>query len=365
MPESADTPLGEKINAEIDLSGPMSLSTYMRLCLTHPELGYYRKSDPLGAGGDFITAPEISQMFGEMIGFWIAATWQMLGSPAKIQLVELGPGRGTLMADALRAVKNLPGLLDAAQLTLLETSPALIKTQKQALSTYNPEWIAEIGDISIDGPPLIVIANEFFDALPIKQYQKANGQWFERLIGLREGKRTWGLSQTPLHEDHLPAALKDAGDNEIWESASTADTVMADIAQRVAGRRGALLAIDYGYDRTQTGDTLQAVTKHRYADPLANPGEADLTAHVDFEALAFSGRVGGGQAHPLINQTQFLAAMGIGPRADALMKANPAQAGNIRAALKRLTDGDAMGTLFKVLCISSNELAPYPFVEAG
>lgn len=360
MPEQS---LAEQIDAQIRASGPMSLSTYMRLCLTHPEHGYYKKADPLGAEGDFITAPEISQMFGEFIGLWVANTWLAMGKPSRFRLVELGPGRGTLMDDAFRVFPRVDGLLDAIELVLLETGDALIAAQKQRLGRHDPIWITEIEQLDDKDTPLIVIANEFFDALPIKQFQKHDGQWHERAIGLKDGKRAWGLAPIPLPSDILPPAVRKAEDGAVWELGVIAQEIMAGLTQRLAAQRGAILVIDYGYAPTQTGDTFQAVEKHRYADPLANPGAADLTAHVDFEALARAAIKAGGHPLPILTQGRFLKALGIDDRAEALAKANPQLSSDIAAAKNRLTGQDRMGTLFKLLCVTAPEMPLFPFAE--
>ncbi len=359
MPDIPD--LSEQIDAQIRTSGPMSLSTYMRLCLSHPTHGYYRTGDPLGAGGDFVTAPEISQMFGEMIGVWIANAWQAMGSPRGFDLVELGRGRGTLMADALRVLARVPGLLDAARILLAESSPDLISAQKSRLAEVSPHWITEISEAGDRDTPMLIVANEFFDALPVKQVQKSGGTWHERVIGLQDGKRVWGLEPTPLPAESLPEAVRDAEDGAVWESAQIAADVMTDIADRLSRRKGALLAIDYGYDRTQTGDTFQAIAGHDYADPLAAPGEADLTTHVDFAALAEAARKGGAVPGPLLTQARFLTALGIEQRHENLAAANPGKAEELAAGVERLTGPEKMGTLFKCLCVTSGGLNLYPF----
>lgn len=359
MPETLD--LAEQINAQIRASGPMSLSTYMRLCLTHPSLGYYKNADPIGAEGDFITAPEISQMFGEFIGLWVANCWQAMGAPSHFELVELGPGRGTLMDDALRVIARVDGTINAMQLTLVETNATLIDMQKQRLGAHNPRWIKEISELDDNDTPLIIIANEFFDALPIKQYQKHKGQWHERAIGLRDNVRGWGLAPTPLPETHMPTVLRTANDGDVWEASFIAQETMAEIAKRLVARKGALLAIDYGYDRTRTGDTFQAIEKHAFADPLANPGQADLTAHVDFEALGQAARNAGAELQPFMTQAQFLRGLGIEERAATLAQANPELAADITTAKERLIADNQMGTLFKVLSVTAPGLTPYPF----
>lgn len=358
---SDDTELGQKLDAQIRATGPMSLSTYMGLCLTHPTLGYYQNFDPLGVDGDFITAPEISQMFGEFIGLWIAGCWQAMGSPTSFDLVELGPGRGTLMNDALRVVSRVDGASEAMRLNLLETNTALKDAQRQRLGKYNPRWISEIDELDDQNVPLIVVANEFFDALPIKQYQKQKGQWHERAIGLREGKRGWGLAPSTFPADSLPKKIRNAEDGSVWEAGLAGLQAIADLSSRIVTRKGALLAIDYGYEETQTGETFQALEKHQFADPLANPGQADLTAHVDFEALATAATVSGATAFPIKSQSAFLDTMGIQDRAAALVEANPELASSINAAKNRLIGADQMGILFKTLCIASPGLTPYPF----
>ena len=362
---SDDTDLGQKIDAQIRAAGPMSLSTYMGLCLTHPTLGYYQNFDPIGVDGDFITAPEISQMFGEFIGLWIAGCWQAMGSPKSFDLVELGPGRGTLLQDALRVVSGVEGATGAMRLVLLETNTALKEAQQKRLGKYDPQWINEIEELDNSDAPIIVIANEFFDALPIKQYQKQNGQWHERAIGLRDGVRGWGLAPSPFPADSLPKQIRDAADGSVWEAGLAGLQTMSDLAHRITARKGALLAIDYGYETTRTGETFQALEKHKFADPLDNPGKADLTAHVDFEALATAAKISGAQAFPLMTQGEFLTTLGIDDRAAALVEANPDLASGINAAKNRLTGSEQMGTMFKALCVASPGLAPYPFgIEA-
>lgn len=356
--------LADLIDMEIRTSGPISLAHYMTLCLTHPKFGYYKNADPLGEAGDFITAPEISQIFGELIGLWIANCWQSMGNPAKFTLLELGPGRGTLMSDALRVIQNVPGVADAKQLTLLETNDAFISAQRKLLLEHNPQWIADISELPIN-QPLIVIANEFFDALPIRQYQKLNGKWHERAIGLKDDKRTMGLAPTPFPSEHLPAEIRHAPDDAVWEAGFTGLKLMQDIASHIAKHGGALLAIDYGYTQTQTGDTFQAIENHQYADPLANPGKADLTAHVDFAALARAAQTAGASAHPLMTQSDFLRAMGIADRTKSLATANPNLAKDIIGGAERLVSDKQMGTLFKALCVSAPDLSPYPFAGAS
>ncbi len=358
MPE-ASPGLGELIDTQIRANGPISVATYMALCLTHPRLGYYGAADPFGEAGDFITAPEISQMFGELIGFFCVNLWQQMGEPRSFTLLELGPGRGTLMQDALRAASRAPGFTDALHLQLFESNVALRAQQQERLGQYHPYWAGEIDAVSDD--PLIVVANEFFDALPIRQFVRAEDGWHERLVGLRDGRRAFGLSPVALPEETMPEAVRKAGPGSVYEAGLAAQDVMQRLGRRIAAQRGALLAIDYGYARTQPGETLQAVARHAYADPLDLPGEADISAHVDFEALGAAARAVGLLTAPLATQDYFLRHLGIETRAEMLARANPQHAEGIRAALGRLTGKEAMGELFKAFCAHSPGIEPPGF----
>jgi NADH dehydrogenase [ubiquinone] 1 alpha subcomplex assembly factor 7 len=351
--------LSELIDRQIRETGPMSIATFMGLALTHPREGYYTGADPLGAKGDFVTAPEISQMFGELIGFFVVNLWQQLGEPRSFTLLEPGPGRGTLMQDALRVAARAEGFLDACHLQLFETNPALKAQQAERLGQYNPYWADEIDAVADD--PLIVVANEFFDALPIRQFVKAADGWHERQVGLRDGKRTFGLSPTPIPGEAMPEAVRNADDGAIYEVNLAAADALQRLGKRIAAQRGAILAIDYGYADTQTGETLQAVRRHGFADALEAPGEADLSAHVDFGALTRVASDLGLRVEPLATQRDFLSRMGIVERASALARANPGQIETIAAALRRLTDSSEMGTLFKVFCASAGDLEPIGF----
>ena len=343
--------LGELIDMQIRAGGPMSIATYMGLCLTHPRHGYYSGSDPLGQQGDFVTAPEISQMFGELIGFFCVNLWQQMGEPPSFTLLELGPGRGTLMQDALRAASRAPGFADAVHVQLFETNIALKAMQEERLGQYHPYWASEIDAVSDD--PLLVVANEFFDALPIRQFVRAPDGWHERQIGVRDGRRAFGLSPTAIPETALPEAVRDAEQGAVYEAGLAAQDAMQRLGRKIAAQGGALLAIDYGYERTRTGETLQAVRRHAFADPLESPGEADISAHVDFEALGTAARAVGLELAPLRTQDWFLHHLGIEERAAMLSRANPGQAGEIERALARLTGKDQMGELFKVFCAHS------------
>ena len=360
MAQSSPT-LPELIDMQIRTSGPMSIATYMGLCLTHPSKGYYKNADPLGAGGDFITAPEISQMFGELIGFFCVSLWQQMGSPRDFTLLELGPGRGTLMADMLRVACRAEGFRDGLDLRLFETNPALIAEQNTRLEAYGAKWVDSFDKV---GPgPLLVVANEFFDALPIRQFVRMDNGWHERMVGLSEGRRSFGLNPTPIPAEAMPAAVADAEPNSVLEVGIASGEVMKRLTAVVARQGGAILAVDYGYARTQTGETLQGVHRHGYADVLEAPGETDLSAHVDFEALGTIAAQAGLTVQPLATQGQFLTRLGIAQRAKTLGAANPSLAADIEAAKNRLIGPDQMGELFKVFCAASPGLMPPGFEQ--
>lgn len=338
--------------------GPLSISRYMALCLGHPRHGYYISRDPFGAQGDFTTAPEISQMFGELIGVWAASVWQAMGAPASVRLVELGPGRGTLMADALRAAKVLPAFREAVSVHLVETSPTLREMQAKILAgVAEPVWHEMIGD-ALDGP-VIVLANEFLDALPLDQFVMTPEGWRERLVGLGDdGELTFGLAGAAD-----PALRFDAPQGAVFEQPTVALELVSTLARHLAQSGGAALLIDYGSARSGFGDTLQAMQRHAFVDPLADPGEADLTVHVDFHRMAQAGLDAGAAAHGPVTQAAFLLALGLAERAQALAtRATPTQAQTLRSAFDRLTDPAAtgMGELFKVVALSHPGLPGLP-----
>ncbi|HVY51223.1 MAG TPA: SAM-dependent methyltransferase [Devosia sp.] len=351
--------LGEQIDAQIRATGPMSIATYMGLCLSHPRHGYYAAGRPIGAQGDFITAPEVSQMFGELIGFFVVNLWQQMGEPKSITLLELGPGRGTLMQDALRAASRAEGFENALHLQLYETNHLLKGEQEKRLGRYSPYWASEIDAVSED--PLFVVANEFFDALPIRQYVRTDDGWHERLVGLRDGVRAFGLSPTPIAESAAPPEVRGAHSGEVLELSAAAAETMQRLARKVAVQGGAILAIDYGYPETQTGETLQAVKAHAFADPLDAPGETDISAHVNFGVLGQAARAAGLAVAPLARQGDWLLKLGLGERAKVLARANPGEAANIARAVERLTSPAQMGTLFKAFCAHSPGLRPAGF----
>lgn len=350
------TPLGEKLLRGIENFGPITIADYMAACLGDPEHGYYMTREPFGTAGDFITAPEVSQMFGELIGLWAVECWRRMGSPAAFVLAEIGPGRGTLMADALRAARTAPGFGQAANIHLVETSPRLRAIQKETLAGRPVAWAERIEDLP-DGPAILV-ANEFFDALPIHQFQRTPEGWAERMVGIRDGKLAFGLRPG--------ARIDDVDDNvpigTVVEIASLSTAIMATLAARLRRFGGAMLAIDYGHARGGHGDTLQAVRDHRFDDPLAHPGEADLTVHVDFAALARVASAQQARATPVWTQGDFLLALGLLERAGRLGAGkDDATQDAIRAAVERLAGPTAMGTLFKVLCVTGDDLAVPPF----
>lgn len=344
--------LRDRIAAE----GPISVAAYMADCLLHPEHGYYRSQEAIGLGGDFVTAPEISQMFGELLGLWAADCWQRMGAPSRCYLVELGPGRGTLMRDALRAARILPGFRAAISPMLVEASPRMVELQRATLAAEPAVWHADIAVLP-DDAPIILLANEFLDALPVRQFQRGDDDaWHERHVGLADDQRTlqFTLDPRPLPlGDMLPAELRDAPVGSIVESSPAVRAVATETTARLLAQNGAALFIDYGYDRPGLGETLQAVRRHAYADPLAEPGLADLTAHVDFSAFATAARNAGAAVHGPVGQGAFLRALGIEARAGKLRQSgNAAQGMEIEAALQRLTAPEAMGTLFKVMALT-------------
>jgi NADH dehydrogenase [ubiquinone] 1 alpha subcomplex assembly factor 7 len=324
----------------------MRLSDYMAECLLHPTYGYYTTRDPFGVTGDFITAPEISQMFGELIGLCLAQNWLDQGRPSPFTLAELGPGRGTLMADALRATRTISGFHAAAQVFLIEASPKLRKVQAATLGDVAPQWLDTTS--GLPDQPLFVIANEFFDALPIRQFQRDADGWRERVVGVARDTLTLGLSPrepTPA----LAHRLSDTKDGDLVETRAPAIPIITDLATRIARNGGAGLIVDYG-DWHSLGDTLQALRAHKSVNILADPGLADLTAHVDFEPLANAARANGCAHSRLTSQGVFLERLGISARAQTLSNGQQAQTrAAITSAHRRLTQPAEMGNLFKVL----------------
>jgi len=361
--------LADDLRRRIADDGPLSVAQYMEEALTRPRLGYYMGRDPLGRAGDFVTAPEISQMFGELIGLWCAVQWAAMGEPDPVQLVELGPGRGTMMADVLRAGRGVEGFIDALSLTLVEISPVLKGHQEKALAaagiTGPLRWSSDFSETP-DGP-LLLIANEFFDVLPVHQFQMTSGGWRERLVGLAEDEEEcfcFRLSEGPPPADVIPPGLEGVVEGAIAEVRPAASVLAGAIGQRLARAPGAALIIDYGHGTSAPGDTLQAVKGHAYHDPLADPGEADLTAHVDFGELGRAASGTGAQVFGPLDQGTFLETLGIGARAEALMEAAPpGHRRDIAEGLSRLTSKAQMGRLFKALALTSPGMAPPPGFE--
>lgn len=356
---ASDNPVARRLTALIAETGPISVADFMAIALGDPDGGYYATRDPFGAAGDFTTAPEISQMFGEMIGLWCADSWQRLGAPDPFALIELGPGRGTLMADALRAIATLPDCRAAARMHMVETSPSLRAAQQSALPDAHASWHAEIP--APDGTPAIFIANEFLDALPVRQFERSDGAWRERCVDLdpRTGKFSFVLGDGAPDSDHADRLLEAALDGEILEESPAILSAVDTVAARIAADGGAAIFIDYGHPHSAVGDTLQAVRRHKPVDPLDGPGTADLTAHVDFGQVAAAGAAHEISVWGPVDQGVFLERIGIRARAGRLRQAaDPRQAHDIDAALARLIGPAEMGTLFKVMAFSADGSEP-------
>ncbi|MGE3148542.1 MAG: class I SAM-dependent methyltransferase [Pseudorhodoplanes sp.] len=361
-----DASLESEIRRLLAVSGPMPVSQYMALCLSHPRFGYYVTHDPFGKAGDFTTAPEVSQMFGELVGLWTIGIWRLMGSPDAVRLVELGPGRGTMMRDILRTARVMPDYRKALAVHLVEVSPALRAMQEELLAPAGAavSWHSDLESVP-DGP-LIIVANEFLDALPVRQAVKQGDGWHERTVEMGEGGFAFGVmaKRLPHFERILPPRVRNAPAGAIYEWRS--DNAMFEIARRVVRGRGAALLIDYGHAESDVGETLQAVGGHAFADPLSSPGLVDLTAHVDFQAAAQAAENMGARAHGPVTQRAFLSRLGIAARAEALKAAAPERAGEIDVDLARLigqgrTD---MGELFKVLAIADPKLGLPPGFES-
>ncbi|NUH65809.1 SAM-dependent methyltransferase [Sulfitobacter sp. S0837] len=350
--------LKDHLLARIALEGPMRLDDYMQSCLLHPEWGYYTTRLPFGAKGDFTTAPEISQMFGELVGLSLAQSWLDQGSPAPFTLAELGPGRGTLMADILRACARVPGFLDAAQVHLVEASPSLRALQRETLSGHKVDWHDSVA--SLPDAPLFLVANEFFDALPIRQFIRQGAGWAERLVGATDGALAFGLGPV-APQPALDHRLEDTRDGDLVELCPLAPKIIESIGGRIKLHGGAALIFDYG-DWRALGDTFQAVENHQPTDPLAAPGHADLTAHVDFEALAAACPCAHSRVTP---QGVFLERLGITARAQKLAETLSGEALQSHiAAHRRLTHPTEMGNLFKAMGLYQAGQAPPPGTEA-
>jgi NADH dehydrogenase [ubiquinone] 1 alpha subcomplex assembly factor 7 len=358
--------LADRLARRIRTGGPITVAEYMASALSDPRHGYYRTASPIGTEGDFTTAPEISQMFGELIAAWLVECWMQMGRPLPVRLIELGPGRGTLMSDILRVAARLADWGASAEIHLVEINPALRRCQALALAAYRTVWHDSLA--TVPGGPALLIANEFFDALPIRQLVFHAGAWRERRIGWSEDLGFHFVVDalpTPLAA-LLPAAVKTAQAGEILEISPASVGLMTEIAERCRDDRGAALIVDYGRAETGCGESLQAVRRHRSADILVDPGTADLSALVDFARLAQAAREAGAAAFGPATQGDFLRALGIEARARRLeASASSDQRRDIEHAVERLTGKAAMGNLFKVLAVAAPEIVPGGFVHSS
>ena len=361
MPSKESTPLAQKIKHRIAAHGPMSLAEYMNLCLSDPEHGYYMTQQPFGVKGDFTTAPEVSQLFGELIGAWLMHQWLTQDLQGPVQLVEIGPGRGTLMKDVLRVISLRPQLQENLSVHLVETSPTLRKAQEKLLKNEAITWHSDLSTVP-DGPTLL-IANELFDALPIHQYQLTEKGWFERCIGLDDNDELiFGLSTGNLSQADIDKFDLQPKPGDILEISPAAINMAAAIGNRIKQQGGAALLIDYGYAKTATGDTFQALKNHEYVPVLEQCGQADLTAHVNFQALSNAITLSGAVPHGPIGQGAFLLGLGLLERAGQLGTGKSAlEQDQIRKDVERLAADNQMGTLFKVLSVTPTADKPIPF----
>jgi NADH dehydrogenase [ubiquinone] 1 alpha subcomplex assembly factor 7 len=357
-----DLSLAARLHARIAESGPLSIEAFMQACLYDAASGAYASRQPIGGAGDFITAPEISQIFGELLGLWAVAVWQSMGEPRAVTVAELGPGRGTSMADALRAWHGVPKFLDAVAVALIETSPIMVEAQRNTLREAPAplRWYARLDELP-DGP-LIVLANEFIDALPIRQFVRRGGAWHERLVA-NDGRGGFCFTEgeTVTLGNRAEDLPDQTPDGSILETRPAVWTLLRELARRAERAPLATLIIDYGHDESGFGDTLQAVRGHRFAAPLADPGSADLSAHVDFADLKRQASALGLAPYGLMAQGEFLLKLGLGERRNWLLqRATPAQADAIASGASRLVDPKQMGVLFKVLALTNAGLAPPP-----
>jgi NADH dehydrogenase [ubiquinone] 1 alpha subcomplex assembly factor 7 len=353
--------LGRLIARRIALTGPITVADFMAEALGHPRLGYYRRARPIGAAGDFTTAPEISQMFGELIGAWLAERWLAMGKPS-VALVELGPGRGTLMSDALRATRGVPGFHAALRLHLVDTNIELRAEQRRALSAFTPTWHERFDEVPTG--PMLLVANEFFDALPVRQFEKTEQGWRERMVGLAPNSETLTFALAPgatPFARFLPDAAPNAPEGAQAEISEAGRALAAAIGARVTRDGGWGLIVDYGY-ASGSASTLQAVRGHKGASILDGPGETDLSAHVDFAALAAAA---GAPTYGPVSQAEFLRRLGLLQRAETLKgRASEAQRRAIDVTVARLIGSDQMGTLFKVMAVGDGRSIPAGFSDA-
>ena len=352
--------LKNRLKAQIASGGPLTVAQYMTACLHDPQDGYYATRPRLGEGGDFLTAPLVSQMFGELLGLWAAEVWVRLGRPDRVLLVEAGPGDGTLMADALRAARLAPGFLEAVKLVLVETSPPLIEAQRAKLAggSAEPAWATSLAELP-DGAPVILLSNELLDCLPTRQFVRTERGWAERMVGLDgAGDLAFGLTASPAG-----VALPEAAVGDLIEVSPAQEAFGTELGALIVRQGGAALLIDYGRSEPGPGDTLQALQAHRKVGPLDGPGEADLTVHADFPAVAAAARDAGARATHILTQGELLGRLGIYERAATLARRHPDRADILERQLERLTAPDQMGSLFKALVIHSPGLVAPGFEE--
>ena len=352
--------LGRRIASLVGAQGPITVAQFMTMAMHDRELGYYATRNPIGAKGDFVTAPEVSQMFGELLGLWCVQAWYDQGKPEKARLVELGPGRGTLMADALRSARIAPGFLASIEVTLVESNPKLREVQKATLREVTPPigW-SESCDSALFDRPLFLLANEFFDAMPIRQLVRMERGWVERMVGLDAGgELEFVLAPIPASLV-VPPDRAAAPKGGVYEFSDTATALAQQIAHGIAAHGGAALIVDYGYSEPGFGETLQAVAGHKPTSLLDAPGEADVSAGVDFSALAGVARTQSVSTYGPVGQGEFLVDLGIVERADTLKRAKArSSASSVDLDLNRLIASEEMGELFKALAILPASAAP-------
>lgn len=357
------TLLAVRLKERIARHGPISVSDYMEACLADQDAGYYPSRQPIGADGDFITAPEVSQIFGELLGLWAAAVWQSMGAPKPFVVAELGPGRGTLMADAMRAWRSVPEFLANVTVVLVETSPVLREAQQTAFYGAEAPVLWRDSLEHVPQGPMILIANEFVDALPVRQLVWRQHAWRERCVRIG-ATGSFDFCDGPVVDNEAMQQLGeafDAPDGSVLEVRPAANELIATLARRAQSAPLAALIVDYGHEETACGDTLQAISRHKFADPLEAPGEVDLTAHVDFAALRDMATAHGLAAYGPMPQGAFLLQLGLEARRDRLCEtATDAQRQELVTGTNRLVDPAAMGLLFKALAITSRGLAPPP-----
>ncbi len=346
--------IADKIVRRIRAEGPLTVAAYMAMALHDPEGGYYAKRGPIGAAGDFTTAPEISQVFGELIGLWCADLWERIGRPDPVILAELGPGRGVLMNDLLHAAGTVPEFRRALRICLVEASPVLRAEQERRLRHAQPAWVTRVEELP-DGP-LLVVANEFLDALPIRQFVRVGGGWAERLVAADPAGHLVFVEGpgSPVAKLFVSGGLGHCMPGTIVEICPAALALAGALGSRFARQPGAALFIDYGYFPTAPGPTLRALHRHRLVCALAAPGTADLSAHVDFSAFAEAAAAAGAEIHGPISQGRFLTALGAGLRLEALRaRATAAQRQSLEGGVRRLLDPGEMGDLYKVVALVS------------